>query len=40
MPTPVWILHAPTRPMILVSTRFLGSDPRFLALASQSIGDV
>ena len=39
MPTPVWILHQPTRPMMLVDARFHGSDPRFLALACQSIGD-
>ena len=29
MPTPVWILHPPTRPMMLACTRFHGSHPRF-----------
>ena len=33
MPTPVWILHPPTRPMMLFCTRFYGSDPRLLILA-------
>ena len=33
MPTPVWILYPPTRPMMFVCTRFHGSDPRFLILA-------
>ena len=40
MPTPVCILHPPTRPMMLVGTGFHGSDPRLLPLVRQSIGDV
>ena len=37
MPTPVWFLHPPTPPMMLVCTRFHGSDPRVLTLVCQCI---
>ena len=40
MPTHVWILRPRTHPMMLVFARFHGSDPRFLILVCQSIGDV
>ena len=40
MPTPVWILHLPTHPMMLVCARFHGSAPHFLTLVCQNIGDV
>ena len=33
MPTTVWIWHPATRSMMLVCTRFHGSDPHFLILA-------
>ena len=32
MPTPLWILHPPTRPIMLFCARSNGSDPRFLVL--------